>query len=131
MNAPNFQAVVIKMQIAPILRDLILVNVQVDTSAMEFLTVQVLKISTSFYFCETHRMPSMYFNTLNIICNDICFTFYYCIIIFLPILKISMNASNLQASVIKMQTVAILMDLILANVQVDTLAMESLTAQVL
>ena len=42
-----------------------------------------------------------------------------------------MNASNLQASVIKMQTVAILMELILANVQVDTLAMESLTAQVL
>ena len=57
MNAPNLQAFVIKMQIAPILMDLILANVQVDTLAKETLTAQVLKISISFYFCETHHMP--------------------------------------------------------------------------
>ena len=55
MNAPNLQAFVIKTQTAAILMDLILANVQVDTLAMESLTAQVLKISSSFYFCETRH----------------------------------------------------------------------------
>ena len=117
MNAPNFQAVVIKMQIAPILRDLILANVRVDTLAMEFLTAQVLKISTSFYFCETHRMPSMYFTILNTICNDICM--FYILLLHHHLFanfEDTMNAPNLQAFVIKMQTAPIPMDHTLVNV---------------
>ena len=43
MNAPCFQVFAIKMQIAPILMDLIFADVQVDILAMESLTAQVLK----------------------------------------------------------------------------------------